>query len=230
MIRSPLLRGLVFATALALPLTGCPRKTEGGLLLKVTIESSVRADCLVVDATSAGARVSRSLVPRQSGKAEYFIGIARGDFPATLAWQASAYQGRCSEETEWKLASRSEEKSQTFPATGVTQFELAVGQPDATLDGDRDTFVDRQKGGTDCNDADAQVNPGASQVCGSTVDTNCNGRLFCDDPTCANEPACTRPATALTFDMPPATVVAADCSGPVALQSVTSGMPAADSL
>lgn len=227
MIRSPLLRGLVLTAVLALPLTGCPRKTEGGLLLKLTVESAVRADCLVVDATSQGTRVSRSLVPRQAGKGEYFIGIARGDFPATLTWQATAYQGRCADETEWKVASRSDEKSQSFPASGVTQFELAVGQPDMTLDADRDTWVDRQKGGTDCNDSDPQVNPGVPQVCGSTVDTNCNGRLFCDDATCANEPACTRPATGLAFDMPPATVVAADCSGAVSLQSVAAGMPAA---
>ncbi|MBL8918036.1 MAG: putative metal-binding motif-containing protein [Myxococcaceae bacterium] len=225
MIPTPL-RGLVFATGLVLTLTGCPRKTEGGLLLKVSIDSSVRAECLVVDATSGGSRVSRSVVPRQSGKSEYFIGIARGDFPATLSWQATAYQGRCADETAWKLSSRSEEKSQSFPATGVTEFELVVGQPDMTLDGDRDTWVDRQKGGADCDDTNAQVNPGATQVCGSTTDTNCDGRLFCSDPTCANELACNRPAMGLVFDTPPASVVAADCSGEVALQSIAAGMPA----
>lgn len=229
MIRTPL-GGLVFATGLVLSLTGCPRKTEGGLLLKLTIEPSVRAECLVVDATSGGSRVSRSVVPRQSGKGEYFIGIARGDFPATLSWQATAYQGRCADETAWKLSSRSEEKSQSFPTTGVTQFELAVGPPDSTLDGDRDSWVDLQKGGTDCDDGNPQVNPGTTQVCSSSTDTNCDGRLFCNDPTCANEPACSRPAMGLTFDMPPSSVVAGDCSGAVALQSIAAGMPAAVSM
>lgn len=224
------LRSLVFALVFGLWFTGCPRRTEGGLLLKLTVEPGVRADCLVVDATSGGTRVSRLLIPRQASKSEYFIGIARGDFPATLTWQASAWQGRCADETEWKLSSRSAEKEQAFPTTGVTQFELAVGLPDSSLDTDRDSYVDQQKGGTDCNDTDAQVNPGAMQVCGSSVDTNCNGRLFCDDASCANEAACTRPATGLAFDMPPATVVAADCSGAVTVQSVSGGLPAAVSI
>lgn len=220
------LRSFVVALALA-SLTGCPKKTEGGLLLKVTVEPSVRADCLVIDATSNGTRASRSLVSRQAMKNEYFVGISRGDFPASLEWQASAYQGRCSDETEWKLSSRSLSKTQAFPVTGVDQFELAIGQPDAMLDADRDTYVDTGKGGTDCNDGDAQVNPGARQVCSSTIDTNCNGKLFCEDATCANEAACTTTATGLTYTTTLTTLVAADCSGPVTVQSVANGRPAA---
>lgn len=220
------LRSFVVALALA-TLTACPKKTEGGLVLKVTIEPGVRADCLVIDATSNGTRASRSLVSRQAMKNEYFVGISRGDFPAALEWQASAYQGRCADETEWKLSSRSPAKTQAFPTTGVDQFELAIGLPDSTLDGDRDTYVDTGKGGTDCNDGDAQVNPGARQVCNSTVDTNCNGKLFCEDATCANEAACTTTATGLTYTTTLTTLVAADCSGPVTVQSVANGRPAA---
>lgn len=220
------LRSFVVALALA-SLTACPKKTEGGLVLKVTIDAAVRADCLVIDATSNGTRASRSLVTRQAMKNEYFIGISRGDFPASLEWQASAYQGRCADETEWKLSSRSPAKTQAFPATGVDQFELAIALPDSTLDGDRDTYVDTGKGGTDCNDGDAQVNPGARQVCNSTIDTNCNGKLFCDDATCSNEAACTTTATGLAYTTTLTTLVAADCSGAVTLQSVANGRPAA---
>ncbi len=220
------LRSFVVALALA-SLAGCPRKTEGGLVLKVTVEPGVRGDCIVVDATSNGARASRSTVTRQAMKNEYFIGIARGDFPASLVWQASVYQGRCSDETEWKLSSRSPSNAQLFPPTGVEQFELVIGQPDATLDADRDTWVDTAKGGTDCNDGDMQVNPGAPQVCSSTVDTNCNGKLFCDDSTCSNEAACTTTATGLAYTTTLATLVASDCSGAVTVQSVANGRPAA---
>lgn len=220
------LRSFVVLLALG-GLTGCPRKTEGGLVLKLTIEAPVRADCLVVTGTENGRVRTRSVTPRLPMKSDYFVGISRSDFPASLTWQASAFQGRCADETEWKLASRSAEKTQAFPTTGVEQFELTIGQPDASLDGDRDTYVDSGQGGTDCNDGDAMVNPGAMQVCASSVDTNCNGKLFCNDATCANTATCLQPATGLAFETALPTLVAFDCSGPVAVQSVSGGMPAA---
>lgn len=224
---SQVLRSLAVTLALGAALTGCPRKTEGGLLLKVVVEAPVRADCLQVTITDNGRVRSRSTTPRLPGQNDYFVGVARSDFPASLTFQASAFQGRCADETEWKLSSRSVEKTQAFPATGVDQFELTIGQPDATLDGDRDTYVDTGKGGTDCNDTDAMVNPGAMQVCSSSVDTNCNNKLFCNDATCANTAACLQPATGLAFETSLPTLVAFDCSGAVSVQSVANGMPAA---
>ena len=221
------LRRLAVTLALGAVMTGCPRKTEGGLLLKVVVETPVRADCIQVTITDNGRVRSRSTTPRLPTQNEYFVGIARSDFPASLTFQASAFQGRCADETEWKLSSRSEEKTKAFPATGVDQFELTIGQPDATLDGDRDTYVDTGKGGTDCNDLDAMVNPGAMQVCSSSVDTNCNNKLFCNDATCANTAACLQPATGLAFETSLPTLVAFDCSGAVSVQSVANGMPAA---
>jgi hypothetical protein len=220
------LRSLVVMLALG-ALTSCTRKTEGGLLLKVTVDAAVRADCVVIDATSNGARVSRSVVARQAMKADYFVGVARSDFPATLTWQASSYLGRCADETDWKLTSRSAEQTQTFPATGVEQVTLTIGQPDATLDSDRDTWVDAMKGGADCDDTNAQVNPGARQQCGSSVDTNCNGKLYCEDATCANEAACAVRATVLSFASTLDTLRAADCSGLVTVQATANGQPAA---
>ncbi|MDP1922869.1 MAG: putative metal-binding motif-containing protein [Myxococcales bacterium] len=221
------LRSLTVTLALAAVMTGCPPKTEGGLLLKVVVEAPVRADCLQVTITDNGRVRFRSTTPRLPMQNEYFVGVARSNFPASLTFQASAFQGRCADETEWKLSSRSVEKTQAFPATGVEQFELTIGQPDATLDGDRDTYVDTGKGGTDCNDLDAMVNPGAMQACSSSVDTNCNGKLFCNDTTCANTAACLQPATGLAFETSLPTLVAFDCSGAVAVQSVANGMPAA---
>ncbi|MDP3233594.1 MAG: putative metal-binding motif-containing protein [Myxococcales bacterium] len=222
------LRSLAVTLALGAVMTGCPQKTEGGLLLKLVVEAPVRANCLQVTVTDNGRVRSRSMTPRLPMQNEYFVGIARSDFPPSLSFQASAFEGRsCMDESDWKLSSRSEEKTQAFPATGVVQFELTIGQPDATLDADRDTYVDTGKGGTDCNDMDAMVNPGAMQVCSSSVDTNCNGKLFCNDATCANTAACLQPATGLAFETSLSTLVAFDCSGAVAVQSVANGMPAA---
>ncbi len=57
---------------------------------------------------------------------------------------------------------------------------------DATCpDLDGDGFKDAACGGMDCNDTDANVNPGAREVCGNGFDENCNGT---SDDTCLTCP------------------------------------------
>ncbi|NMB74601.1 MAG: matrixin family metalloprotease [Myxococcales bacterium] len=46
-----------------------------------------------------------------------------------------------------------------------------VGSP---RDQDGDTFGDRACGGTDCNDTNPQIYPGRAEVCGNSLDDNCN--------------------------------------------------------
>ena len=45
----------------------------------------------------------------------------------------------------------------------------------ACPDVDGDGYLDALCGGTDCDDTDAAINPGAAEVCGNNVDENCNG-------------------------------------------------------
>ena len=123
------LRRLAVTLALGAVMTGCPRKTEGGLLLKVVVETPVRADCIQVTITDNGRVRSRSTTPRLPTQNEYFVGIARSDFPASLTFQASAFQGRCADETEWKLSSRSEEKTKAFPATTSNARRRSTWRP-----------------------------------------------------------------------------------------------------
>lgn len=52
-------------------------------------------------------------------------------------------------------------------------------------DADGDGYPDASCGGTDCNDSDAAINPGAAEVCGNTLDENCNGA---SDNTCLSCP------------------------------------------
>lgn len=55
----------------------------------------------------------------------------------------------------------------------------------ACPDVDGDGFLDAVCGGNDCDDTDAAVNPGAEEVCGNSVDNNCNG---VSDETCSTCP------------------------------------------
>ena len=48
-----------------------------------------------------------------------------------------------------------------------------------------DGYKDAACGGADCNDTDATVNPGSSEVCGNGLDENCNGT---SDDTCLTCP------------------------------------------
>ena len=46
---------------------------------------------------------------------------------------------------------------------------------------------------TDCNDSEASVNPGASEICDDTIDNDCDGLVDCHDSDCAAAPACAGP-------------------------------------
>lgn len=63
-------------------------------------------------------------------------------------------------------------------------------------DVDGDGYQNVLCGGTDCNDRDPLVNPGAAEICGDGIDQNCDGSdLACPPSTCANH-------TCLTYSGP----------------------------
>jgi hypothetical protein len=52
------------------------------------------------------------------------------------------------------------------------------------LDADADTYVDEACGGTDCDDSDPLVNPGATEICDNGIDDDCDGAVDGQDPDC----------------------------------------------
>ncbi|MFH1217849.1 MAG: putative metal-binding motif-containing protein [Pseudomonadota bacterium] len=63
--------------------------------------------------------------------------------------------------------------------------QVDEGCDPACPDADGDGFMDAECGGTDCNDLNAFISPAATEVCGNSIDENCNGA---SDDTCLSCP------------------------------------------
>jgi hypothetical protein len=64
---------------------------------------------------------------------------------------------------------------------GPWNFNIVAGQQCQDFDGDG--FADIACGGLDCNDGDADYNPGVAEICGNDVDENCDGQA----PACIDQ-------------------------------------------
>lgn len=75
------------------------------------------------------------------------------------------------------------------------------GDVDEGCDNDGDDYCDEEmsvtgspsacpKGGGDCEDEMASVNPGANEACDDDIDNDCDGATDCDDSDCSGRPVC----------------------------------------
>lgn len=67
-----------------------------------------------------------------------------------------------------------------------------VCNPPVCTDSDGDGYFAESNCGTsvDCDDSDASVSPGMSEVCDDGIDNDCDGRIDCADNQCGTNPAC----------------------------------------
>ncbi|MFY2558766.1 MopE-related protein [Corallococcus terminator] len=155
-----------------LPLFGCKTETpapEGVLRVYITY-ATFRPTCLtltVVDVhdashtTSGEVRVNAEL---RRDKRTAII-LRKAGWSPDLEVTAVAHEGSC----DGPIIAR-ESADALFPTEGVTDLELDLSADDADDDG---YFAAKQPyPGTDCNDEDADIHPGAVELCDG-FDNNC---------------------------------------------------------
>jgi Putative metal-binding motif len=226
---SPTLNRAALAAVATAVLAGCATKLEGALEVDVTVAPSLVADCVklaVLD--TAGIEVD-SVTLSRLGRNELHYGVVRtAGMPQTVSLVASGLIGaNCRTSEALRLNARTEPLSATFPAESVDVVTLALSLPSAALDGDRDGYVGAASGGLDCNDADPAIHPNALQQCDSLVDTNCDGRVACDDDRCTATAECANPPDRLTWSGVPSSALRAACIGPLTLSTANASGPRA---
>ena len=65
-------------------------------------------------------------------------------------------------------------------APDIGAYEFPLDCPDSDIDG----YLDKDCGGTDCDDTDPLVNPSAEEICDDEIDNDCDGYSDLDDPDC----------------------------------------------
>ncbi|WP_434347287.1 MopE-related protein [Myxococcus virescens] len=154
-----------------LALAGC-KKDESPGAAKVTVDySGFLPGCVQVNARDEGS--GKELSTTVAGKGGPTGGsltvavIAPGGWGSTIQVEARAFEQTCD------AASPVVTRSTSVTLTPGTPVLVALSLQ--ATDADGDGYVSVLTGGTDCDDNNASINPGATELC-NDVDDNCNGQ------------------------------------------------------
>lgn len=207
----PLLSVVVFASCV---------EPDSALRVDVVVKDvggvRVRADCLRIQVLDEKNAVLGQSVFARPQDDTAVIAIRRGkEFPRDVGLRVQGLQGRCDDESTLKLNAQSDVVQASFPERGFSTVAIELGPPNSALDGDRDGWVDANKGGPDCDDSDRTIFPGGTQVCAVQKDTDCDGFIGCDDSECTTASVCANPPTRLVITSMPALEMSRHtCIGP----------------
>ncbi|WIG93301.1 putative metal-binding motif-containing protein [Myxococcus sp. SDU36] len=154
-----------------LALAGC-KKDESPGAAKVTVGySGFLPGCVQVNARDESS--GKELTTTVAGKGERTGGsltvavIAPAGWGTAIQVEARAFEQTC------EAANPVVTRSASVTLTPGTPVPVALSLQ--ATDGDGDGYVSVLTGGTDCNDANSNIHPGATERC-NDVDDNCNGQ------------------------------------------------------
>jgi hypothetical protein len=185
--------------------------------VRVLVDPGVAATCIVLQAE--GGDEQRQV--RGAGTVERDFTIDRGALPEKVLVKAGAGVSEgCTDPLAFSAWTAQVEGTFSTSLSPDTDVVLHLTPPPLAADQDRDGFAATTGGGTDCDDDDASVHPGAKEVCLAGVDADCDSLVGCADSDCSTAP-CAPAADQLEFASNPQSLVAGDCSAPVILRAVT---------
>ncbi|NMO14487.1 hypothetical protein HPC49_32585 [Pyxidicoccus fallax] len=166
-----------------LALAGCKKETAQGAVRLTVAYDGFRPGCVLVMArdVASGKELSEQVADeRVPTSGSFLVGVlAQEDWGNTVEVEARAFERACA---GTPVVRNSEQV--TLTAGKVTEATLQL----AATDGDKDGYVATRSGGTDCDDGDADVHPGATERC-NQEDDNCNGQA--DQQELSLEQSCT---------------------------------------
>ncbi|SEL88616.1 Putative metal-binding motif-containing protein [Stigmatella aurantiaca] len=167
-------RFALFSLMTTVLLSGCSRSPGAReAAVKLTVTYNFKAKCLVVTARDRNGSgetteaLTDNLKDFAQGSQTAVLAVFRKDgWSRTLNLTATAYESPlCKGPALVERALTVE-----LPETQVIEQTLDLAGPD----GDEDGYIADSEGGTDCDDAAANVHPSASEVC-DDQDNNCDG-------------------------------------------------------
>lgn len=195
-----------------------PTAGPAALRVRVLVDPGVAATCIVLQVNGGSGGEQRQV--RGAGTVERDFTVDRGALPATAMVKAGAGVGdACADPLVF--SEETQEVEGTFSTSLDAELVLHLSPPTPGADRDGDGFAASANGGTDCDDNDASVHPGAKEVCLAGVDADCDTQVGCADSDCSDAP-CAPGGDRLAFASWPQSLAAGDCSAPVILRAVTS--------
>lgn len=197
-LRLPALLPLALLTATALG--GCRDTREAPLGVTVRVASSVKAACARVWVRPASGSEQVTEAVRIDGRTELVVAIYPsetlvGEVQVGARGYLANAEGGC--DGTPVLNEESAPVQARFLPGEVSHVEVDLHGVPQAFDADGDGFRGAMFGGVDCNDGDASIHPGATELCADGKDNDCNGLpdcadAACDAKSCASEAACTQ--------------------------------------
>lgn len=198
------------ALVLLLVLASCHRGPDA-VQVRVRLAPELFATCVALDVLDhAGQVLTTQEVERARAQDELHVALFQDALPDDIQLQARALWGSSGCEGSLSFNGQSEREAIRFNEAVIGSVTVTLAAPSSVEDADGDGFIAHERGGPDCDDHQAMINPHAQDVCDGTADLNCDGRRGCDDATCANQ-ACTWLPTALAFTSEPAPAGVGQC-------------------